>query len=486
MQMQNSTLTISRYSTSIDAVSATDRKLKLAIYLACDTLVGSLGWALFFYFRKTYIEQSELVYDSNFFLGLVVIPFFWVTLFYIFGAYYDVFRRYRIQELGQTLLVSILGALLLFFVLILDDTVISYQGYYRSLLMLFVVFAVPFLLFRMVITSRTVRRIHQRKIGFNTMVVGGGNKATTLYQEIEALPQSPGFRFKGYISINGADKHLSAFMPHFGKLHDIRRVIQEENIEEIIVALENTDHHRMELILNEIHGEDVKLRMIPDNFDILSGTVRMTNIMGAPLIEVNREVMPVWQRSTKRMMDVVLSLIAMILLMPVYLLLGILVKVTSPGKVFYSQERVGLHGKPFKIVKFRSMYSDAEKNGPSLSSSSDGRITRVGKFMRKMRLDELPQFYNVLIGEMSLVGPRPERAYFIDQIVQKAPHYKHLHRVKPGITSWGQVKFGYAENVDQMIERLRYDLLYIENMSLAVDIRIMLHTIRIIFKGSGK
>ena len=159
---------------------------------------------------------------------------------------------------------------------------------------------------------------------------------------------------------------------------------------------------------------------------------------------------------------------------------------SSKGPIFYSHERIGLHGKPFQIHKFRSMYVDAEKNGPALSSKEDPRITPFGKHMRKTRMDELPQFWNVLIGEMSLVGPRPERQHFIDKIVVKAPHYRHLHKVKPGITSWGQVKYGYAENVDEMIERLKYDLLYIENMSMYVDFKILIYTVLIVVQGRGK
>ena len=221
-------------------------------------------------------------------------------------------------------------------------------------------------------------------------------------------------------------------------------------------------------------------------YDILSGQVKMSSIFGAPLIQITYDIMPPWQRNMKRLIDICASIFALTVLSPFYVIIGLIVKLTSKGPVIYSHERIGLHGDPFYIHKFRSMYVDAEKNGPTLSSKNDPRITPFGKFLRKSRLDELPQFFNVLRGEMSIVGPRPERQYFIDMITTTAPHYKHLHKVRPGITSWGQVKFGYAENVDEMIARLKYDIIYIENMSLAVDLKIMIYTIIIVFQGRGK
>jgi exopolysaccharide biosynthesis polyprenyl glycosylphosphotransferase len=221
-------------------------------------------------------------------------------------------------------------------------------------------------------------------------------------------------------------------------------------------------------------------------YQILLGSVKVSHLFGTPLIEVKRDLMPVWQQLLKRVIDLLAAIMVLIVLSPLYFLLAILVKATSPGPVFFRQERIGLYGNPFYILKFRSMYLNAESTGPALSSDDDPRVTKLGRFMRKVRLDELPQFYNVLIGEMSLVGPRPERQHFIDLITQHAPHYKHLHRVRPGITSLGQVKFGYAQNVPEMVKRLKYDILYIENMSLIMDLRVMLYTIKIIVQGRGK
>jgi exopolysaccharide biosynthesis polyprenyl glycosylphosphotransferase len=221
-------------------------------------------------------------------------------------------------------------------------------------------------------------------------------------------------------------------------------------------------------------------------YELLSGSLKMTNIYGALFVELNRDVMPLWQQAIKRFLDISLSIIAVLLLLPMYLIAAVLVKFSSPGPIFFLQERIGLNNKPFQIIKFRTMYVNSEANGPQLSSSNDSRITPIGRFMRKTRLDEFPQFINVILGHMSLVGPRPERQFYIDQIVQHEPQYVLLNRVRPGITSWGQVKYGYAENVEQMLDRMKYDLLYINNRSIALDLKILFYTVAIVIKAKGK
>lgn len=470
-----------------------DRRIQVAKYVTADLLGSALAWTLFYLYRKVYLEPIKFGYDvpltldANFYKGLVVIPLFWFGLYTIVGGYRDILRRYRIKELGQTLLISLIGVVVIFFVLLLDDEVAGYQYYYRSFLALFLLhFGITFSL-RFALTSSTVRKVHAGIIGFNTVLVGGNARAMAIYEEIKSMHKSPGNRFIGFAKVNVGDQQLSgAGLPDLGRWDELTSIIQQHAVEEVIVAVDSGEHDHISKIMNELEGSGVRIKIIPDMYDILAGSVKMTSIFGTPLIEVNPEIMPAWQFSLKRAVDISFSALALFILTPALLVFALLVRLSSPGPIFFSQERIGKFGRPFMIYKFRTMYLDAERDGPQLSSTSDPRITPIGRWLRRTRMDELPQFWNVLKGDMSLVGPRPERQFFIDAIIEQAPHYRHLHKVRPGITSWGQVKFGYAENVEQMVRRLKYDILYIENMSLAVDLKILAYTVLIILKGDGK
>ncbi|MCR5589269.1 MAG: sugar transferase [Bacteroidales bacterium] len=473
-------------------------KKQKAKYIISDTLSAMLAWAALFLFRKVALEHlgfsdaADVFSDSNFWLGLILVPLGWLSLYTIQGAYRNVLRRARLTELLDTLLASLIGVVVIFFVLLVDDNINTYLNYYASFLFLFFVHFTFTYIPRLIITTHTVNAVHTRRLGFPTVMIGSGPRALQTYTDLESQETYSGNLFVGYVDINqeanhSASQSLQNIMPRLGTIADLRTVIKEHAVEEAIVALEPDEKERLSDILLAINScGDIIIKITPDARDIAVGSIHQRSIFHSPFILINNRLMPEWQYSLKRIADIVISLFALILLSPVYLVTAIIVKATSPGPIFYAQERIGHLGKPFKMHKFRSMYVDAEEAGPALSKDDDPRITPFGRFMRKVRLDEIPQFYNVLRGTMSLVGPRPERQYYIDQIVKRAPEYMLLQRVKPGITSWGQVKYGYASNVDQMVERLRYDLLYLDNMSLTTDLKILLYTVIIIFEGRGK
>jgi len=467
------------------------QKLK---YILWDLLAAGLAWGLFFVYRKLLIEPNifehlNFVYeDINFWVGLVIIPIFWNILYVSIGSYRKVYRKSRLKELSQTITISIFGVAIIFFTLILDDQIISYKNYYDLILILFVTHFTLTYLGRLLITTKTIRRIHKGKIGFNTLIIGSNGNAVKVYNDLINQEYSSGNFFIGFVNAKEYKKFkMSSMLPHLGSVKDISQLLTDYQVEEIIIAIERSETDIITSIITELEMHDVVIKIIPLFQDYIFGNIKTTGIFQTPLVEISPDLMPIWQVTVKRVIDIVISTIAMIILIPAYLFTAIGVKMSSKGPIIFSQERIGLHGKPFMMHKFRSMYSDAEKQGkPQLSSKTDPRITPFGRFIRKVRLDEIPQFYSVLKGEMSIVGPRPERQYFIDQISERAPHYKLLHKIKPGITSWGQVKFGYAENVDEMIERLKYDILYLENMSLAMDMKILIWTVLIVVQGRGK
>lgn len=468
-----------------------NKKLQTIKYVIFDVLSSMIAWSLFFIFRKTSIESGNfedinaVFADNNFYYGLAIIPLFWLTLYYVQGYYQNIYRKSRLKDFFQTFLTCFLGVIVIFFALLLDDNVTTYKNYYLSFFILFSLHFVLTYLPRLIITTIKVHNVHNHKIYFPTIIVGDGEKALKIYNDLQNEEITSGSKIIGYINKNGKKNDFFS-LQYLGTTNQLTEIISQYKIEEIIIALEQEEENEIFDIIC-LAGQDVEIKIPADRKDILMGNVKSNAIFNTPLITVTQGLMAPWQQILKRIFDILISLIAIIILSPLYLITSIIVYTTSKGPIFYKQERIGYKGKPFYMHKFRSMYTNAESNGPMLSSGDkDPRITPFGRFMRKVRLDEIPQFYNVLKGTMSIVGPRPERQFFIDQIVKKAPEYRLLHRIKPGITSWGQVKYGYAESVDEMVERLKYDLIYLENPSLSTDIKILFYTAVIILQGRGK
>ena len=469
-----------------------NKKIQVIKYVIADLISVVLAWCLFFSYRKLMADSdvfkhSEQIFgDINLYKGLILVTLFWMILYTLIGSYHDIYRKSRLKELGQTFFVTIFGVIVIFFVLILDDKVPSYGFYYKSFIVLFLLqFLFTFIL-RFILTTTAAYKIHNKIIGFNTIIVGGNENAVSIYKNIEDQQRSSGNKFVGFVEIGDHDRYLlSSYLPSLGNYKDLKQIILKNKIEEVIVATEIIDNSKVETIIDTISETEAIVKIIPTIKNILFGTVKTDSVLGTPLILISQDIMPFFQKSLKRIIDIIISIICLAILSPVYLLTAICIKVSSKGTVFYSQERIGLKGKPFMMHKFRSMYVNAEKSGPQLSCKDDKRITKFGRFIRKIRLDEIPQFYNILIGNMSLVGPRPERQYYINQIIKKAPYYRLLQKIKPGMTSLGQVKYGYAENVEEMIKRLKYEILYFKNMSLALDLKILIYTVLIVVQGRG-
>lgn len=464
----------------------------LLIYILFDWLAASFAWFSLFIFRKYFIENTAfqdiiLLNDTNFVIGIIFIPIAWLLFYFITGTYTDIFRKSRVKDFERTFWQSLLGSIVIFFTLLLDDKVNSYQNYYESFFFLLSTHFLITIIFRELILSIGKKMLENGLHKFPTLIIGSNHNATDFYTKYSKNKSLYAYNFVGFIEIDGKGSNgLKNYLSALGSFADIEKILITHKIEEIIIAIESAEHNTISHIINTLSGRDLFIKIIPDMFDVLSGSVKMNQIGGTPLIEIYPEVMPKWQYIIKRIIDIFVSSLSLIILLPFLIFIAIKVKLSSEGPIFYKQKRVGFRGVEFYIIKFRSMIAEAEQDGPALSSDNDLRITPWGKTMRKWRLDELPQFWNVLKGDMSLIGPRPERQYFLKLMEEKAPHCRHLQRIKPGLSSLGMVKYGYAQNVEEMIERLQYDIIYIQNSSLTLDFKIILFTIMTLLRGRGK
>lgn len=463
-------------------------------YILSDYVTANIALCLFNILRYTLLDtpqQQGFVSLYSFMtshivlLGQLFFPIMMLGIFYLSGYYTQVFFKSRLDELISTMGSALAGTLLIYFIALVNDGIPDRMKNYELLLILFGLMVAIVYPGRAILTNIASRNIHRRRWQFNTLIIGTSTAAVELERRLRTMKKSMGFNVVGYVeSCPDAYSERQLGLPVYS-LDNLPQVIADEKIVNLIVTPHRHGMKATVNVLNKLFPLNLPTYISPTLYHMITASSRFSNIVGEPLIDVSRAVISPMTLTIKRVSDVAVSAVALTLLAPVFAVLGVAIKLDSHGPIFYKQRRIGYHKKPFNILKFRSMRVDAEEAGPALSTVDDPRVTKLGRFMRKYRLDELPQFWNVIKGDMSLVGPRPEREYYIQQIIKRAPYYSLVHQVRPGITSWGMVKHGYASDVDEMIARLPYDLLYIENISFSVDLKILFYTVSTVLTGKG-
>ena len=461
-------------------------RIHISWYIVAD-IVGCLFTWWLFYFLRTIIYHYELSIPPGFYVGAFLYVSGWLSLHLLSGAYEGIYQKTKITEFIRTLLVCLIGCLFLLFFFILKNPQSNNSRYYEEFFALLVPVFIVTIFTRFAFLNIAAGQLEKRKVFFNVLLIGSGKTAGSFFESFIKTNKISGFYISSFLNTNGNNGvQLPASVKKYKELEQLSTIISSDHIEEVIITVDKTERALLTRILQQLSDKDVNIKITPDAVDIISGAVQTSDVMGMPLIDVHTGLLPSWQKNIKRFVDLFIAILAAVLLSPLLIYAALRTRFSSAGPIFYKQERVGYKGKPFIIYKFRSMVQHAEQNGPMLSSEEDARITGWGKVMRKWRLDELPQLWNIIKGEMSLVGPRPERRYYVAQIVQQHSEYNYLFKVKPGLTSWGMVKFGYASSVEEMIQRMPFDLMYVENVSLLLDLRIMILTLATILKGKGK
>lgn len=456
--------------------------------MACDYVSGAVSVLCFNIFRHWWLygntdySFAQWSHDPSVAWGYIIFPMVMVAVYAVLGYYNDPVYKSRYELLANTIGGALLGSLAIYFTIMVNDDFHDRMLHYSFLLMLFVSLTVPVLAERLIVDLMVRRRIEKGKYAYNVLVVGSGRDACDYADRLERSNARMGYKVVGIVSDDAGDGISGR--PHY-TFDSLGDVVERFGVLAFVVYCREGEFNSVVSTVSRLYSFGIGILVPLQHYNLITARPRLTNVVGEPLVDVTSPGMSACMSNMKRIGDVTVSAVMLLLLLPVYAALAVLVKMDSKGPVFYTQERIGLHRKPFRIIKFRSMIVDSEPQGPALSSADDRRVTRLGRVMRKYRLDELPQFWNVFRGDMSLVGPRPEREYYLAKLRELEPAVSNIHSIRPGITSLGSVKYGYAGNIDQMIKRVYFDMLYLENMSLAMDLKILFHTVATVFTGKG-
>lgn len=473
-------------------ISAKRQRLK---YILTDWVTANIAFTLFNVVRFIVLRKGDTFESFWRFVTVekleweqLVIPLAMLGVYWLSGYYNNPFEKSRVQEFITTLLSSVFNTLFIYLALLTNDQV---EFAYTNYMLLLLIFTTLFLLTysaRLFITSRAIRNFRKQSWHYPTLIIGTRDSAERTAEKLNRSHATIRYEIAGYVRPpwESADSETDNDdrLPQIA-FSDIKEACVRLNIKQVILAFDEQQVERDLGLLYKLFDLNIPVKIEPDTLAYVTSGIHLQDIFGEPYVDLTSPHISESSKNIKRLIDVIASIVALTILSVPMAIIAVFVKRGSPGPVIFSQERIGYSRRPFNIYKFRSMRVDAELTGPMLSSHDDTRVTKIGKVLRKYRLDELPQFWNVLKGDMSLVGPRPERAYFIEKIVQQAPYYTLIHQVRPGITSWGVVKYGYASTVEQMVRRTRYDLIYLANMSTAVDLKILIYTIKTVFTGRG-
>jgi exopolysaccharide biosynthesis polyprenyl glycosylphosphotransferase len=465
------------------------RRFEIPVLMVTDVLTMCVAWTLYYLFR---VRSGLLIVSAepDFVLPMIVVTLFWVLLFFVVGLYRPWYAASRFDEVALLFKTLVLGSIILFFAVFIDDEGTPPGTNSRLLIAVYWGFT-----FVSVVSGRMLLRSIQRQLliagigAHNTVIVGSQARSRELFEEVSKYP-GLGYRVLGAVRLEKPERKKARSRENelkiLGALDDLAPIIKRHEVREVLIALDSKDHNRLLDIVARCVGHPVGLKIVPDLYDIISGQARTNQIYGFPLIEISPLHMPPWEEAAKRLLDLGVSALVLILGTPVWLIIAGAIKLDSHGPVLYKQERVGKDGAHFNIIKFRSMVSDAERAGPQWAGKRDPRVTRVGWILRKLHLDEFPQMWNVLAGHMSLVGPRPERPVFVEKLSREIPLYPRRLKVRPGVTGWAQVKHVYDESIEDVRKKVQYDLFYIENMSLRMDLKILFNTVSHMLLGKGR